>query len=212
MQLTVPEYNVDQPANVEKFMKHAFLGKAFIVATALVLAAPASAKVYQMGDLLSPSTVATASGNTGRHVVRANKTHGNFRDTFKFDLSKDADVNLTRMFGGGKLGKQVQWSSVRMKLLDSENNVIARVRGGRLASFAGSLDEGSYQVRIGGKLKPSFGRGAYKFSAGAIAAPVPEPEEWALMILGAGLMGYQVRRKQRQLAVESETPLTALPA
>jgi hypothetical protein len=99
-----------------------------------------------------------------------------------------------------------------MKLMDSENNVIARVRGGRLATFAGGLDEGSYQVRIGGKLKPGFANGAYKFSAGAIAAPVPEPEEWALMILGAALMGYQIRRKQRQLSAESEATLAALPA
>ncbi len=28
-------------------------------------------------------------------------------------------------------------------------------------------------------------------------APVPEPEEWAMMLLGFGLVGYQIKRKQR---------------
>jgi hypothetical protein len=30
--------------------------------------------------------------------------------------------------------------------------------------------------------------------------PVPEPEEWAMMLLGAGLVSYQVRRKQKGLS------------
>ena len=28
-------------------------------------------------------------------------------------------------------------------------------------------------------------------------APVPEPEEWAMMLLGFGMVGYQIRRKQK---------------
>ena len=34
-------------------------------------------------------------------------------------------------------------------------------------------------------------------------APVPEPEEWAMMLVGAGLVGFQVKRKQRRLDVRS---------
>jgi hypothetical protein len=32
------------------------------------------------------------------------------------------------------------------------------------------------------------------------APPVPEPEEWAMMLVGAGLVSYQVRRKQKGLS------------
>ena len=30
-----------------------------------------------------------------------------------------------------------------------------------------------------------------------ITGPVPEPEEWAMMLLGFGMVGYQARRKQK---------------
>ncbi len=30
----------------------------------------------------------------------------------------------------------------------------------------------------------------------SLTAPVPEPEEWAMMMVGAGLVGFQVKRKQ----------------
>jgi hypothetical protein len=31
-------------------------------------------------------------------------------------------------------------------------------------------------------------------------SPVPEPEEWAMMLLGAGMVGYQIKRKQKKAA------------
>lgn len=39
----------------------------------------------------------------------------------------------------------------------------------------------------------SFGAGTY----GVTVAAVPEPEVWAMMLVGAGLVGYQLRRKAR---------------
>ena len=33
-----------------------------------------------------------------------------------------------------------------------------------------------------------------------VTAPVPEPEEWAMMLVGAGLVSFQVRRKQAKVA------------
>ncbi len=37
------------------------------------------------------------------------------------------------------------------------------------------------------------------FSSQLTVAAVPEPEEWAMMLVGAGLVSYQVRRKQKRL-------------
>ena len=38
---------------------------------------------------------------------------------------------------------------------------------------------------------------AYASSYGITVAAIPEPEVWAMMLIGAGLIGYQVRRKSR---------------
>jgi hypothetical protein len=38
------------------------------------------------------------------------------------------------------------------------------------------------------------------YSGGINVVAVPEPEEWAMMVVGVGLVGYQVRRKQAKLA------------
>ena len=38
---------------------------------------------------------------------------------------------------------------------------------------------------------------AYASSYGITVAAIPEPEVWALMLIGAGLIGYQVRRKSK---------------
>ena len=37
------------------------------------------------------------------------------------------------------------------------------------------------------------------YSGGVSVEAVPEPEEWAMMLVGAGLVSYQVRRKQKGL-------------
>ena len=178
------------------------LSKVLAAAALLALTAPASAKLYNLGDLLSPTTVsATTAGNAAgqlkRYVVREKGTTGRFLDTFKFTLSKDADVDLRRAFGGGTLGKNLNFRSVRIGIRDNSNRLVARVSG---RSFVGQLASGTYKVHVYGKLKPTVGQGAYKFGGGAIAAPVPEPEEWALLMLGGGILAYQVRRKQRKLA------------
>ena len=39
----------------------------------------------------------------------------------------------------------------------------------------------------------------YSVSEIQALAPVPEPEEWAMMLLGAGMVGFQARRRQRRV-------------
>ena len=43
------------------------------------------------------------------------------------------------------------------------------------------------------------GLGTAQFAA-TFAAPVPEPEEYTLMLLGFGLVGWEVRQKNRSMA------------
>ena len=43
------------------------------------------------------------------------------------------------------------------------------------------------------------GDGYYSVTEIQVLSPVPEPEEWAMMLVAAGLVGFQVQRKQRRL-------------
>ncbi|RPI44374.1 MAG: PEP-CTERM sorting domain-containing protein [Betaproteobacteria bacterium] len=39
------------------------------------------------------------------------------------------------------------------------------------------------------------------FNANELAAPIPEPEAYAMMCVGLGLIGWQLRRNSKRLAV-----------
>ena len=43
------------------------------------------------------------------------------------------------------------------------------------------------------------GDGYYSVSEIQALAPVPEPDEWAMLLTGGGLAGFQVKRKQQRL-------------
>jgi hypothetical protein len=56
----------------------------------------------------------------------------------------------------------------------------------------------TYDLKISGSTAVGTSGGAY---AGSLTVnAVPEPEEWAMMLVGAGLVSYQVRRKQKGLS------------
>ena len=57
-------------------------------------------------------------------------------------------------------------------------------------AFAAGLATGKAYLNIHSTLYPG---GEIR----GFLAPVPEPEEWAMMLLGFGLVGYQIKRKQR---------------
>jgi len=41
-----------------------------------------------------------------------------------------------------------------------------------------------------------------QYSGAISVSPVPEPEVWAMMLVGAGLVGFQLRRKSKQAATQ----------
>ena len=45
--------------------------------------------------------------------------------------------------------------------------------------------------------------GYYSVTEIQALAPVPEPEEWVMLLVGAGLVGFQVKRKQQRLDARS---------
>ena len=56
----------------------------------------------------------------------------------------------------------------------------------------------SYTLRIGGTATGTGSvAGSYAIGALTVAAPVPEPQTWAMLLVGMGLVGLRVRQKAR---------------
>ncbi len=65
--------------------------------------------------------------------------------------------------------------------------------------FLESLAPGAYQLRISGLASGTSGVDSYSglLRVTAPIAPNPEPEIWAMMLVGVGLIGMRLRRKSR---------------
>jgi hypothetical protein len=133
---------------------------------------PVNAAVFDLGTISGTTYLAGIDGP------------GSFKDSFGFDLTSPSD-------------------------LSAHFNPIFGVSG-----FKWSLDEfiGGEYVSLG--RHPSFsdlGSGLYEFVfTGTAAIPgvyfgdfhvsaVPEIDTWLMLLLGAGLLAYQLRRRQRAL-------------
>jgi hypothetical protein len=62
---------------------------------------------------------------------------------------------------------------------------------------ADNLAAGTYYVQVGGSIA---GNGATHYNDNLAQAPVPEPETYAMMLGGLGLLGFAARRKAKKQA------------
>jgi len=171
----------------------------------------AQAEVTDLGTLPVPTNV-TINDN--------NLAFGSFSDTFSFQVNGNAAVidtqNSVYFSGSGSFESYsagVQLSSVA--LYQGGNAIeLATVTPtisynpipglGTTYSYNTSLSYipvsvgQQYSLVVSGTvLGNTPGSYSYSGTLTTISVPVPEPSKWALVLVGIGLVGLQVRRKQR---------------
>jgi hypothetical protein len=126
-----------------------------------------------------------------------------FLDTYTFTVSPTAtqvsenvvNVLLHSPFGSGNW---LDTSGLNVQIFQGG---VAQI--GPVQSFSGLLNPGEYYAQVAGRTSGSMG-GGYAFVIGAAAAPVvfaetvPEPQTLAMVGLGLGIMGLQLRRRDRK--------------
>lgn len=126
---------------------------------------------------------------------------GNFLDTYSFSLAGAADVTSSVLSFGNTLGGSYSvWSFGTDGAFGTADDTQLGLFGlsslpGPAANHTLSLGAGSYYYAVGGRALA--GGAAYALSSTAVAAPVPEPETYALLGAGLGIIGFVASRRRR---------------
>jgi hypothetical protein len=154
-----------------------------------------AAAIILMSALASPSHSASIT-------LGGPQTSPSFADIYSFQLtaaSNDLTYNTSRTTFPPFLG----FSAFTATLFNSVSVPIASGVDGPTAFFLtpntffiSGVAPGSYSLKIAGSTAPFFAGGysGLLSSTGPIA-PIPEPEIWAMMMVGVGLIGMRLRRK-----------------
>ena len=175
--------------------------KSFLAAVAFLLALPmASAQTCtsstNLGTLSSRSTSFSNSFYSPQH----------FNDCYSFRLGSDSDLSGSTTELDLSLRFDVDITSVRLigGDLGSEGRSLTLSDG---AFSIGNVAAGVYSLIVSGDVTRDGWLGllgvGYNGSISAtpaIAAPVPEPETYAMLALGLGLVTWITRRRRADLA------------
>lgn len=154
-------------------------------------------KLIAAAALAAASTASFAAADWTSFVPPATPAQGDFFGSesavFSFSLLGDALTSNGLVVTGGTLADvSIDGTSFIFDGVDKWN-------------FAGSLLAGTHnvQVLVANNFTGSY-RGTLYFNPGTLdttsltAAPVPEPESYAMMLAGLGALGFLARRRQKQ--------------
>lgn len=179
--------------------------KLIALVSALFASQTTYANTYDLGTLAPTAAFSEQSDNLGS-VVK-------ILDYYTFTITSDANT----VFGSVpdvKINNNGFKDIINIKNVDLYSGVIGNsslVKHDLDKSDEGfsfkNISSGTYYLMVEGKQKGS-GNGTYTFNlavlptistATPLATAVPEPETYAMMIAGLGLIGFAISRKQRAL-------------
>jgi hypothetical protein len=135
-----------------------------------------------------PQTPTTSMGWFGATFVSASS----FEDHYTFT----APTAFTLTLDGGSNGS---WNigNLQATVYDSgPSTVYGPIAGVLNTTPSASLLAGNYDLKITGDV--AAGGGSYWGAVTLTTAPVPEPETYAMMLAGLGLMGFVARRRRQK--------------
>ncbi len=176
--------------SIKSFAKSAICVAALATAT---LSAQAQSISVGVGTITAPSTFS--------QVIQ--KAIGGFTDTWSFDISaptfaagsvSNLAISIPNLSLFNITGLSAQLYTGTNVLIDDLDDNPGSTAGIKVGS--GLFPPGSYYFKLSGTANGTFG-GQYVFAVTTL--PVPEPESYAMLLAGLGVMGaIAVRRNRRK--------------
>ncbi len=154
---------------------------------------------------IAAAVLALGSVAANAVVTTPTPVQGSFVDVLLADITLTGSYNVTglaafvdsyNLLGSTYLLPKVTFNSVSLYF----NNVLSSTQLGNTFNFA-NLGAGSYSLHASGTVFPGVGTGNIGYVAAQLEiTPVPEPETFAMLLAGLGVMGAIARRRKAAAA------------
>ena len=166
--------------------------------SALALASAAFVSQASAADISNPATTVTWEDNSAFFgaIFDANNAGNTFTDRYDFSTAVAGWLTADVVAVAGNNGLNL----TGFELFDSNGSLIAgtQLLNGAVDAYNVSnysLDAGNYYLQVSGNV---VGNGMGKYYASLALAPVPEPETYAMMLGGLGLLAVAARRRKQK--------------
>jgi hypothetical protein len=177
---------------------------------------------YATSPQATPGAAGVTETSTGDNMIETGTAAGNYVDPTPNGMPGTGTPNFLGVEPGGSFSinfaAPVQYFSFIVGSLDNYNSLTLNFAGGSSMNYIGSEIVGlaSMPVNSAGNSDPSLGgRVSFDtvggpaissvtfsttkaaFEIDEIAASVPEPATWGMMMLGVGALGFAMRRQRK---------------